>query len=286
MGILFSLFKIKQCYLPMEETTTNSFYLKKHTFFTPSGHKKALVVGINYKMDDSSGNDLNGCVNDVTNIQQYLKKTCFFNHEDITMLCSSDDCTRNKIQCELRELVFFSHKYPYTELWFSFSGHGAGIYSSDEEDQQCEVICPSDYINNGVIYDSWLKEHFVNRLHPTTKLFIVMDCCHSGTNVNLPYQLINNTDTLVSTSNSAILANVVKISGCNDQQTSVEIYDQENQEFKGALTTAFLKMAKEFHGSQFSIIYDNVRKELDNRGFQQKPMLSFSKIGHSNWYLF
>tara|TARA_X000001036_G_C20683056_1_gene806594 strand:+ start:1750 stop:2586 length:837 start_codon:yes stop_codon:yes gene_type:complete len=278
MGIIYSLFKPKYS-LPNEDIQHNRIY-------TPTGPKKALVIGINYQNDDSSTNDLHGCTNDVVSLQYYLQKCCFFTEQDITLLCTADTTTKNSIQGQLRELVFYSYRYPNSELWLSFSGHGGGVYNNNESDLQSEVICPSDYKTKGAIIDTWLKNHFVNRLHPRTKLFILMDCCHSGTNVNLPYQLINDKDSLISNSNNNITATVIKLSGCQDQQTSAEYYDQEAQEYQGALTTSFLKYAKEFHGTQFKTLRDNIRKNLDHRGFQQKPMLSFSQIGHSNWYLF
>ena len=64
-------------------------------------------TNINYQNDDSSGNDLNGCVDDAERLKTYLTKTCYFNEEDITMLCTHDSTTKNSIQKQLRELVFF-----------------------------------------------------------------------------------------------------------------------------------------------------------------------------------
>ena len=258
---------------------------KRKSIFTLKSSKKALLIGINYQNDDSSGNDLNGCVDDAERLKTYLTKTCYFNEEDITMLCTHDSTTKNSIQKQLRELVFFSYSNPNSELWFSFSGHGSGFYSKEEHDDQSECICPSDYKQNGMIIDYWLKDHFIDRLHPSTKLFILMDCCHSGTNVNLPYQLINQKETLISNPNTSLLATVVKLSGCRDDQTSMEYYDNKTSEYQGALTTYFLANANEYRGTMFKVICDNVRKDLENKGFQQKPMLSFTKIGDSSWYL-
>ena len=268
-----------------QESDTQEFK-NSNCIFTVKGNKLALIIGVNYQHDDSSGNDLNGCVNDTRRLKSYLTNCCYFNEEDITVLCTPDKTTKNSIQTQLRELVFFSYKYPNTELWFSFSGHGSGVYSDTEEDSQSEVIFPSDYRENGIIFDTWLKNHFVNRLHPTTKLFILMDCCHSGTNVNLPYQLTNNEEVLITYPNVSLLATVVKLSGCQDDQTSVEYFDNKNKEYQGALTSCFLEKANEYNGTVFTLLYENVKNGLESNHFQQKPMLSFSQLGGSMWRLF
>ena len=269
-----------------ESGTQESGTQESDSIFTVKGHKQALVIGINYQGDDVTDNDLNGCVNDTKRLKSYLTNCCYFNEEEITVLCSPAETTKNAIQTQIREIVFFSYKYPNTELWFSFSGHGSGVYSDTEEDKQSEVIFPSDYKQNGIIFDTWLKNHFVNRLHPSTKLFILMDCCHSGTNVNLPYQYTNKEELLIRNPNVSLLSTVVKLSGCQDQQTSVEYFDSKNKEFQGALTSCFLEKANEFNGTVFSLLYENVKNGLENNHFQQKPMLTFSQLGGSKWSLF
>lgn len=287
MGAFQSLFNKPQ---PLH-TQDSSEIVEQEIFnndvvFTPKGLKKALLVGINYQKDATDTNDLNGCVNDVNHLLTYITDNCHFVDKDITLLCSSEDTTKEKIKNELRDLVYFSHQNPTSELWFSYSGHGAGMFSMNEEDNQCEVLCPSDYNTNGFIYDTWLREYFVNRLHPTTKLFILMDCCHSGTNVNLPYQLIDDKETEINTKNNALLANVIKISGCQDAQTSMESYQYDIQEYRGALTSSFIQNATEIKGPIFNILCGNLRKDLREKGFKQIPMLSFSQLGDSKWSLF
>ncbi len=293
MGILFSIYNyvksntirptIENTPEPIPEPTPEPIH--HNCIFTPKGEKKGVIVGINYQDNDSSDDDLNGCVEDTIRLKNYLTKCCYFNEEDITLVCEPYETTKNEIQKQLRELVFFSYTHHYSELWFSFSGHGGGVYNTNEDDEQCEVICPSDYKQNGVIVDYWLKTHFINRLHPTSKLFILMDCCHSGTNLNLPYQLIDKKETLLSNPNVSLLARVIKISGCRDDQTSMEYYDDKSGEYQGALTSCFLANANEYRGTVFNVLCDNVRNALENKGFQQKPMLSFSRPGDSSWSL-
>ena len=171
------------------------------------------------------------------------------------------------------------------EVWIHFSGHGSYVKddNNDETDGNDEMILPMDFKTSGNITDDELRLQLNNM---KCMVYITMDCCHSGTNVNLPYQLIDNKETEITTKNNALLANVIKISGCQDAQTSMESYQQDTQEFRGALTNAFIQNATEFKGSIFHVLCDNVRKDLQDKGFKQVPMLSFSQLGDSKLSLF
>lgn len=74
-------------------------------------------------------------------------------------------------------------------LWFSFSGHGSQIRdtSGDEEDGWDETILPVDWKRNGVVVDDEIYEILVRGLPRGVRLTAVMDCCHSGTGMDLPY---------------------------------------------------------------------------------------------------
>ena len=55
--------------LPIVETTS---------MFTKSSNKLGLLVGINYISNESENDDLNGCVNDMCNLFDFLQKECHF----------------------------------------------------------------------------------------------------------------------------------------------------------------------------------------------------------------
>ena len=222
--------------------------------------------------------DLQGCVNDMNNIKEVLQGRCCFMEEDITTLKNSD-ATRENIEEELLNLVIFSHKNPGSEIWLSYSGHGSNVTSFREEDLKSEVICPSDYATSGVITDRWLQENFVEGLEKTSKVFVLMDCCNSGSNLNLPYRykggdIIEN-DTSYTIDDLENLCNIVKISGCEDDQTSADYYERKENEFQGALTNGFIH----FHDDKDKSIlhfYNNILAYLTFRGFTQRPVLTFS----------
>jgi metacaspase-1 len=249
-----------------------------NAIFTLSNEKKALVIGINYNEDQFKGNDLNGCVNDMNNLVSFLHTKCFFLKEDVQTLCNSE-ASRKNIENELTKLVVFSHQNPGSEIWLSYSGHGSNVTSLTEEDSKSEVICPSDYASNGIITDSWIQHNFVQGLEKTTKVFVLMDCCNSGSNLNLPYRYqyadVTSNDSSYTVDELVNLCNIVKISGCEDDQTSADYFERKDNEFQGALTNGFLHSP---NGSDKDIIhfYNNILSYLISRGFTQRPVLSFS----------
>ena len=91
-----------------------------------------------------------------------------------------------------------------------------------------EIICPCDYQTNGFISDDWLRKEFVDKLPSDCKVFVIMDCCHSGSNMDLPYCMKNNEITRredMAASDS--IAKIIKLSGCLDDQVSMDYYNRE-----------------------------------------------------------
>jgi hypothetical protein len=268
----------------LEEPVTEDYENSEKAIFTLSNEKRALVIGINYNEDEYQNNDLNGCVNDINNIVDFLYVQCFFMSDDIDVL-SNSDATRKNIEHELFNLVVFSHENPGSEIWVSYSGHGSNKISFTEEDLKSEVICPSDYATNGMITDSWIQDNFVKGLEKTTKVFVLMDCCNSGSNLNLPYRYkfgdITTNDNSYSNEELENLCNIVKISGCEDDQTSADYYDRNDNEFQGALTNSFTYFRNDTDKSIVHF-YNNILSNLTNRGFTQRPVLSFSRASMLN----
>ena len=260
-------------------SNNNNFY--KHYVFTDNPNKLAVTIGINYKNDSDTTNDLNGCINDINDINQFLLEKCCFSSSHIYSL-SDEEATRENIEAAIEDMVKFSHRFDNAELWFSFSGHGVQKNSFMEEDGKAELICPVDYETEGLISDNWLKANFINKLSKTCKLFVLMDCCHSGSNLDLPYYLEDKTVTKVGTlvENTA---NVIKISGCRDDQTSTDFYDYSDKEHQGALTCAFLESNS---GDRFLKRHNKIINNLKSNGFKQKPVLSFTRPDIINWYLY
>jgi flagellar biosynthesis GTPase FlhF len=59
--------------------------------------------------------------------------------------------------------------------------------SGDEEDGLDEILIPGDYKENGQIVDDWIFDEFVCKVAGGVHVVAMIDCCHSGTAMDLPY---------------------------------------------------------------------------------------------------
>lgn len=100
-----------------------------------------------------------------------------------------------------------------------------------------------------------------------------MDCCNSGSNMNLPYTFIDGLEEKRENIYDNDLCTVLKISGCRDDQTSADYYDNIDKEYQGALTNEFLKLN---HQSSMAVNIQSIVRNLTYRKFTQRPVLAFS----------
>lgn len=151
------------------------------------GGRKALCVGINQYQNYPSA-ALQGCVNDVKDMETVLTKYMGFASTDIVKL-TDDQATKENIIKNLKEMVDGAKAGKYTNLVFSMSSHGTQVpdTSGDEPDKADEAFCPTDLIQKGdvwdpdhVIVDDELHDLFV-QLPKNVSLEVFMDNCHSGT---------------------------------------------------------------------------------------------------------
>jgi hypothetical protein len=254
---------------------------------------KALLVGINkYKIP---GANLNGCVNDVTNVRDILLKYFHFDIPQIRLLVD-ERATKNNIISQLKWLV--DKTKPGDKLLFHYSGHGSQIRDMDGDelkDHMDEIICPHDMDWDGTfITDDELSRIF-NSLPQDVKLEVVLDCCHSGTGTreltaisNLPMELSMKPRFLPPPADIAARmdedlevrrlmrgtnpVNHVLFAACRDNQTSADAYI--NGSYNGAFTYYFCKHIRENSGAitRYELI-KRVRASLRFNGFSQIPQL-------------
>jgi len=149
--------------------------------------KRALMIGINYVGQD---NELRGCHNDTLKMRDYLMDVCGFPEENIT--CYFDDGeheppTRDNILDAFKTLVEESE--PGDVLFVHYAGHGGSVPddNGDEEDGMDEVLFPVDFMESGLIRDDDVYDCLVKPLPSGVTMFCLMDCCHSGSVLDLPY---------------------------------------------------------------------------------------------------
>ena len=78
---------------------------------------------------------------------------------------------------------------PGDSLVFHYSGHGAQQRNLDnsEVDGMDETILPLDFETQGMIVDNEMNMALVRPLPPGVRLHAIVDACHSGTVLDLPF---------------------------------------------------------------------------------------------------
>lgn len=237
--------------------------------------KLALLIGINYQ---GTSNQLQGCINDVNHMKQYLISVRKYSEENITIITDETTMkpTRNNILLAIDTLIEKSRENreeDCKEIFFHYSGHGTYIRDNDhnEEDGRDECIVSSDH---QIIIDDELKERLVNRVG-NIKTICIIDACHSGSSMDLPFQYNFTQHKWELTSNIRVNTNVLLISGCKDNQTSADAYI--NQMFQGALTHGFLYAVKKCRSDNLFEFVSFIRRYLKSHRYSQTPQLSCTK---------
>jgi metacaspase-1 len=78
---------------------------------------------------------------------------------------------------------------PGTCNFLHYSGHGGQVAdpSGNRPSGVIDTICPVDFRTRGQINSDTLHQHLVSQLPPNSTLFVILDCCHSGSALELPY---------------------------------------------------------------------------------------------------
>jgi len=264
-------------------------------------NKRALLIGINrYQM---LGNNLRGCINDVTNIRDILIRFYGFKVEDIRVV-TDERATKNNIMIRLKWLVTDSKAGD--KLLFHYSGHGSQIRdrNGDEvNDRLDELLCPNNMTFDGnYILDDELKS-ILSKLPSGVTLDVILDCCHSGTgtrdfspfeqsgnytaryleppidillrndeNRELPIQKIlkpcsKDVENGVTTMTHNLIA------GCKDNQTAADALI--NNTYNGALTYYLCKIIRETQGKiTRNELISRVQTSLRYNKYAQVPQLA------------
>ena len=177
-------------------------------------------------------------------------------------------------------VVLSVRAYIYSSLWFQYAGHGnySTDYSGDEVDKKDECIATSD---KKYISDDEFRKLFTSQINKNAKMFCLMDCCHSGTIMDLKYKYQSNKTNWTTENKYAVDANVIAISGCRDDQTSADAWLNSN--WCGAMTTSFLNaMATTNYKPNMFTLLDKMRVFLRSNGFTQIPQLTSTQIIREN----
>jgi hypothetical protein len=238
--------------------------------------KKALFIGINYVGNTEA--QLNGCIDDVTNMMTIITTYYGYDPNNIVMLTDASSSnvetlpTKANILQALQDLVNGSSDCE--EMWIHYSGHGAVVSSYNGS-----AIVPVDYVTEGLITDMDLYD-LIRSIR--CKTMILMDSCNSGSMCNLEwnYEYLYGLNFMRTQLNSQQIVNpeIFMISGSKSNQPSAEIYDTESKEYEGAFTDAVLHVLK---SNSYTVSLGKLMQQvciwLVKKGITgQKPMLSSS----------
>lgn len=231
-------------------------------------NKNALLIGINYF---GTKNQLNGCINDVNNVNDLIKNSNFKNIKIINDNTQIKP-TRDSILAEFKNMLINTNENEI--CFFYYSGHGS--YTFDKERKEAtgndQTIIPLDL---KPIIDDELKTIINNNLKKGATLIALFDSCNSGSVLDLRYQWLDsyNNNMLSENSNeNETASNVIMISGCLDTQESAD--DKINNVDQGAMTWAFLQSYKK--NITWRQLLLKMRELLKNSKYSQIPQLSTS----------
>lgn len=230
--------------------------------------KRALCVGVDYVGQSCA---LNGCASDAYAWAEYLAGQGY----EVTLLVDdskpedasrgrwreahgspcADPPTRANILRHLMTLITTGADH----VFFSFSGHGTQTAdrSGEEKDGKDEVLCPVDLHDRrvgGVISDDALRGIWQS-MFPHQTIRAVHDCCHSGTGMDLAYELYERGGTgwrFIREGGEDTPGHVLLLSGCRPDQTSAETTqwnpETRQNENRGALTVATIEVLEKYRG--------------------------------------
>ncbi|MQL75203.1 hypothetical protein Taro_007561 [Colocasia esculenta] len=156
---------------------------------SPHGRKKAVICGISYR---NSRHELKGCINDAKCMKYLLINRFHFPEASIIMLTEEErDPHKIPTKHNIRMALFWLVQgcQPGDSLLFHYSGHGSQQrnYSGEEVDGYDETICPLDFETQGMIVDDEINAAIVRPLPRGVRLHAIIDACHSGTVLDLPF---------------------------------------------------------------------------------------------------
>lgn len=242
----------------------------------PQGLIRGLFIGINYI---NTQYQLAGCINDAVDMQIHVSRL----YPTLKQSCVITDNTDTKptkanILAAMKWLV--SGLQPGQNVFMHFSGHG-GLIRDTNGDEVSGLDSTLYAINNGAIEqitDDEIRTALAARIPAGCKCFVIFDCCHSGSAVDLRCTWQAPSQEVLTYKEDQKYAKtagqVLFLSGCHDMQVAMDTVNKEGRPC-GALTMALLETWKAY-GSAIKLKYLlwDVRKFLREYGYEQVPQLT------------
>ncbi|OVA09160.1 zinc finger protein [Macleaya cordata] len=270
------------------------------------GKKKALLVGVCYR---SRRYELRGSINDVNCMKFLLVEKLGFSKDSILVLTEDEKewiPTKRNIRRALQWLIEGCKSGD--SLVFHYSGHGSQQrnLNGDEVDGYDETLCPLDYETEGMILDDEINTTIVRPLPTGATLHAIIDSCHSGTILDLPFLCKMNqsgyywedhsppSGAYKGTSGGLALS----FSACDDHQTSADTSALSGSTMTGAMTYSFIQAMQSAPGLTYGVLLNAMRtaireaktgirfngpitsclRKVFHIGLSQEPQLSSSEM--------
>lgn len=242
----------------------------------PVGKKKtALLFAINNY--PGTGNDLNGCLNDLVDMKAMLQdKFSGFTIKEFR----DSQVTGSTFTTEISKAISLLNSGDF--LLVHYSGHGTQVSDShnDESDYYDEAV----YLYDGVVTDDSIN-YALRNIPDGATVLLMFDSCFSGTVTRafgcsdirnrfmpLPNQPIKKT--LNKPLAKGIDMNWIVFSGCQENQTSADAYI--NGRYNGAFTAFALKALRV--GMTYNEWMLAIQNYLPSSQFDQAPTIEGKTI--------
>lgn len=199
---------------------------------------------------------------------------------------------------------------PGDSLFFGFSGHGGqeADPTGKEADGMNSTLIPADYMTAGQMIDDEMNALLVQPLRTGARLHALIDACHSGTAIDLPFIARIRPDgwafwederlkpRRAAKIGGAIVSGRVAIprsfsyrgpqggeavmfSGSADDQTSADTAALSGYASTGAMTFSFIQAIQQGQGATYNTLFRAVRIALKYgpQHFSQVPQLTSSR---------
>lgn len=166
---------------------------------------------------------------------------------------------------------------PGDSLVFHYSGHGSQQrnYTGDEADGYDETLCPLDFETQGMIVDDEINATIVRPLPAGVKLHAIIDACHSGTVLDLPYLCRMNRSGQYAWEDHRPRSGVwkgsnggevISFSGCDDHQTSADTSALSKITSTGAMTFCFIQAIEHGQSATYGTMLNSMRQAIRSTG--------------------
>ncbi|CAM9901086.1 unnamed protein product [Phaeothamnion confervicola] len=227
-----------------------------------------VAVGLNY----TGSLRLQNCISDAECMATLMTDSLHIPQDSIQTITDSSSAplpTKDVIFGSLKSLLQTSKD---GAVLFSMSSHGFSIpdriTGCDELDRNDEAVLCADMqpLKDDEIYK------YIAYQGATSCILMIVDACHSGTVVDLPYSFNGTSWTHATRRGTPPRAFVVGVSGAMDTETA-----SDGAANNGAFTAAFLRAIRT-HGAtiSYATLYAELLAELKLSG--QHPVITCSRI--------